>query len=224
MKVLHVRLEAFTSTFKIPFVNSGVMVSAPVPSFSNIVGIISCCKGSWIQKDETMIGFTYNYEGTGRDLETTRRLGVDKKGILKRVKQNGIAIREFHVNPILDLYLSNIKLRQYFEQPVGVPTLGRSQDITWITEIEEIDIQKKIEGKIKQTLIPFPCEHIGGRVIRYSDYFQQGNIGEMRQPDRMTLYQVVPQSEDGVYIRGNNLYAINNDEVIYMHTLGDEKV
>lgn len=223
MKVLHVTFEAFTSTFKVPFINSGVMVSLPVPSYSNIVGLISCCMGRWIDKDETLIGFKYEYQGIGRDLETTRRLELDKKGILKRKFDTGIVTREFHVNPKLDIYLSNIDLKKYFYKPVGVPTLGRSQDIAWIRTVEEIELEKREEGMIKPTLIPFPCEYIGGRIIRLCDYFDNRKLGYVREPEDMILYQVVPYLEKGVYIKRDNLYRINDsyDEVIYMHKLGD---
>lgn len=223
MKVLHVTFKAFTSTFKIPFINTGTAVSAPVPSYSNIVGIISCCKGQWISKNETLIGFKYAYDGKGRDLETTRRLELDSKGKLKRNPERGIATREFHVNPVLDVYLSNLELKQYFESPIGVPTLGRSQDLAWITNIEILDMDKVEAGNIKPTLIPFPCDQIGGRLIRYCDYFYNDELGYLREPDKMILYQVVPDTEEGVYLKRNNLYKLpESNEVIYLHKLGDE--
>lgn len=224
MKALHIRFEAFTATYKMPSINSGVAVAAPVPSYSNIVGLISCCAGRWIGKDETLVGFKYEYNGIGRDLETTRRLEIDGKGNLKRVRGTGIATREFHVNPVLDLYLSNTDFYNYFYKPTGVPTLGRSQDIAWIRELEIIEIEKARNGNIKTTLIPFPCGDVGGRLIRYCDYFINGNAGEVREPEGMILYQVVPFSSEGVNIERNNLYYIDNgitDEVIYMHKLGD---
>lgn len=224
MKALHVRFEAFTATYKVPFINSGVAVAAPVPSYSNIVGLISCCAGKWIAKDDTFIGFKYEYNGIGRDLETTRRLGLDSKGNLRRVAEAGIAAREFHVNPKLDLYLSNTGFYNYFYRPMGVPTLGRSQDVAWITDLEIIEIEKAKAGKIKPTLIPFPCADVGGRLVRYCDYFINSNIGQMREPESMILYQIVPFSTNGVSIERGNLYYINNgitDEVIYMHRLGD---
>lgn len=224
MKALHITFEAFTATFKIPFINTGTVIASPVPSYSNIVGLISCCIGRYINKDETLIGFTYVFKGKGRDIETTTRLMLDSKGILKKNPEKGIVIREFHVNPKLDIYLSNIELKQYFEKPSGVPTLGRSQDIAWITKIEEIELEKVDDGKIRPTLIPFPCEYIGGRVIRYCDYFINDKIGYLREPEKMILYQVVPESEEGIYIKRKNLYRINNlNEVIYMHALGDER-
>jgi CRISPR-associated protein Cas5t len=226
MEALHITFEAFTATFKVPFINTGTgtVISAPVPSYSNIVGLISCCAGRYIDKDETLIGFKYMYSGKGRDIETTRRLELDNKGRLKRNPKLSIATREFHVNPRLDLYLSNTEFERYFKSPIGVPTLGRSQDIAWITNIERVEIEKVPGGRIKPTLIPFPCTQIGGRLIRYCDYYINDATGYLRQPDAMILYQVVPETEDGVYITRDNLYRLDNtDEVIYMHALGDKR-
>jgi len=225
MKALHITLKAFTATFKMPFINTGVAISMPVPSYSTIVGLISCCVGRWIEKDETLIGFKYEYEGMGRDLETTRRLGVDNKGNLKRVPEPGIGTREFHVNPVLDIYLTNIEFEKYFYNPVGVPVLGRSQDVAWITKVEKIDIDKVESGRIKPTLVPFPCSGMGGRIVRCCDYFNNDRLGCFRTAERAILYQVVPYSKDGVYIRRDNLFTIPRgikEEVIYMHKLGEE--
>jgi CRISPR-associated protein Cas5t len=224
VEALHVTFEAYTATFKVPFINTGTAISAPVPSYSTIVGLISCCAGRYIDKDETLIGFKYTYKGKGRDLETTRRLEMDQKGRLKKNPELGIATREFHVNPRLDLYLSNIEFERYFKSPIGVPTLGRSQDIAWITNIERVAMEKVSAGRIKPTLIPFPCAQIGGRLIRYCDYYINDMTGYLRQPDEMILYQVVPETVDGVYITRDNLYKLgDSDEVIYMHALGDKR-
>lgn len=222
MRLLHVRLEALTATFKIPFINSGVVIACPVPPYSALAGLISCCKGKWIDREETMIGFSYTYQGIGRDLETTKRFGLDDKGRLKRNSQDGIVTREFHVNPVLDLYLTNLELKKYFIQPVGVPVLGRSQDIAWISLVEEIEVFSAIEGRIKPTLIPFPCNSIGGRLIRLCDYFSNDSIGYLREPEKMILYQIVPYAEEGVYIKKDNLYCLKEGEVIYLHRLGEK--
>ncbi|MDR2944358.1 MAG: CRISPR-associated protein Cas5 [Methanosarcinales archaeon] len=217
-KLLHVTFEAFSSTFKTPLINTGTMICAPVPSYSTIVGLISCCLGRPLKKDETNIGFTYSYEGDGYDLERTKRL-MFSSGKIKKNPESGIALRQFHSNPKLEVYLDNLALKSCFLNPVGVPTLGRSQDVAWITKVEEIDSELTESGKIKPTLIPYPCQNIGGRVIRYCDYFENEELGFVRTPGKMILYQVVPNSEFGIDIFRNNLYRICENEVIYMHTL-----
>lgn len=218
-ELLHVRFEGFTSTFKIPYINTGTLVCAPVPSYSTIVGIISCCLGRLLKKDETAIGFTYLHEGSGTDLETTQRLKFEK-GNLKKNPTPGITARQFYTSPKLDIYLDNTCLKPHFLNPVGVPTLGRSQDISWITCVETLTSKAVPSGLIKPTLIPYPCDMIGGRILRYCDYFYNEDTGYVRSPDEMILYQVVPDSPSGIMIERPNLYMLNNGEVIYLHRLG----
>ncbi len=223
MEAIHVTFEGFTSTYRIPFILSGIGLASPVPPYSSIVGLISCCLGRQLEKNETLIGFEYTATGSGRDMETSRRLKLEK-GKLKRNPENAVPVREFHVNPRLDLYLSNTSLKEYFEEPRGVPCLGRSQDICWIKKkIEIIQLQRVEKGRIGQTLIPFPCESCGGRLLRAADYYENDNPGYAREPSEMKLYQVIPKSETGVEIEYDSLYRIVGDSreehVIYLHKL-----
>lgn len=221
MKLLHVRFNAWTATYKVPFINSGTMVSLPVPSYSSVVGLISCCLGRPLLIDETLIAFTYSYNGSGIDLETTKRLEMDKN-ILKEKKDDSVTNRAFHVNPQLDIYLSNIDLEDAFKKPRGVPTLGRSQDISWITKIELIESVKVEGGKIRPTLIPFPNETIGGRLIRLCDYYINESLSFTREASNMSMYQIVPVTKEGINIVNDSLYRINDktNEVVYMHQIG----
>ncbi|WP_459202220.1 CRISPR-associated protein Cas5 [Methanococcus sp. CF] len=225
MKALHISFEGFTSTFKHPNINANNTLCAPVPSYSTIVGLISCCLGRPLKIDETRIGFKYEYGGKGDDLESLSRLKITDTGNLTKDPKPGITNREFHVNPVLDIYLTNLELKSCFLSPVGVPVLGRSQDISWITKIEEIEIEPVDEGLIKPTLIPYPCTDIGGRLIRYVDYYDTEITGNIRKPAvPPILYQIVPNSKEGILIKRDNLYTINNcDEVIYLHKLGCEE-
>lgn len=216
--LLHIRFEAFTSTFKMPCINTGTMISSPAPPYSTVVGIISCCLGRLLEKDETQIAFSYSCLGAGADLEKTQRLKL-KNGVLKKNPKTGIALRQFHTSPVLDVYLDNTSLKRYFIRPVGVPTLGRSQDIAWITCVETIEAESVPSGMIRSTLIPYPCEMIGGRVVRFCDYFRNDDLGYVRTPGKMILYQIVPASSDGIFIERDNLYRINENEVVYLHQL-----
>ncbi|MBP2173202.1 CRISPR-associated protein Cas5 [Methanococcus voltae] len=239
MKLLHIQFQAYTSTFKMPNINSGTMISCPVPPYSTIVGIISSCLGRELKKDETKIGFKYSYEHKGSDLEKTHRLKYDN-GILKQNPDTSVTTREFHIKPILDIYLSNLDLKKYFLNPIWTPSLGRSQDMAWITKIEEIDVEPTESGKIKATLIPFDSLNgkiIPGRFIQATDYYsnydsditKSKGYGYVRVGDAPKIYIATPFSNDGIDIEIDNLYIINmekdvgiksNKEVIYLHKLG----
>ncbi|MCS3901890.1 CRISPR-associated protein Cas5 [Methanococcus voltae] len=246
MKLLHVQFQAYTATFKMPNINSGTMVSIPVPLYSTIVGIISSCMGRELQRDETKIGFKYSYENKGKDLETTHRLKYDG-GLLKQNSENSVTAREFHIKPILDIYLSNLNLKEYFLNPVWTPSLGRSQDVAWITKIEEIDAENITNGKIKATLVPIDSlkgKTVPGRLIQATDYYynydcensKKYGYGHNRTFETPQIYIATPHSKKGIDIEMDNLYQINttynddgnttnieivsDNEVIYLHKLG----
>src|ERR1044072_4487492 len=98
MKLLHVRLEGWTATFRLPLIYSGTGLTAPVPPFSTLLGLVGNLAGREIAAYETRIGYVFRSSGTAYDLETTRRLEMDKKsGRLKAQNVPGIARRQFHV-------------------------------------------------------------------------------------------------------------------------------
>ena len=172
---------------------------------------------------DTEIGFKYSYSARGKDLERTKRLEIDSNGYLKENPVDGIVKREFHIDPVLDIYLSNTGMQKYFERPIGIPTLGRSQDLSWISIVELIDVDIVNEGIIFPTLIPYPCESVGGRVIRLCDYFKYDSVGRLRKATKMNLYQIIPKAEEGVQIRLDGLCRLSSDtnEVVYLHSMGE---
>ncbi len=141
MKLLHVRLEGWTATFRLPLIYSGTSLSAPMPPYSTLLGLLGNLTGRPIAADETRIGYVFRSAGMDYDLETTRRLEM-KNRRLKSQTVTGIAKRHFHIRPVLDLYLDQILFRTVFESPVNVPCLGRSQDLAWISLIEEVEADR----------------------------------------------------------------------------------
>lgn len=216
MKILHIRFEGYTATFKIPFLISGVGLCSPVPSYSTLLGLVGCCAGRQVSTSETFIGFEYRYSGKGLDFETTKRLMLDK-GNLKTNPEKAFAKREFHINPVLDLYITNLDFREYFEKPIGVPCLGRSQDIAWITSIAEKEVIPVEEGTIGPTLIPFPCDQFGGRILNFAESFENIDTGYTRTPMKLRIFQVVPPT--GVKLKRLSLYAFadEREHAIYIH-------
>lgn len=223
MRGLHVQLEGFSAFFRLPFIVTGTQLSSPLPPYSTLLGLISCCAGRNIIPQETRIGYEYKIRGTTFELERTDRLEMDNKGRLKpNPKGQGVSYREIHIAPILDLYITNINLKAIFEKPVGTPCLGRSQDIVWINHIEEIDFIEKNEGKIGATLLPFPQKDFGGRIVRLADYFDNSKQGVLRKLKKLGNYQAVPRvADDGIYVTTKNLFHSTNmldqERVVYIH-------
>jgi CRISPR-associated protein Cas5t len=80
MKLLHARLEGWTATFRLPLIYSGTGLTAPLPPYSTILGLIGNLAGRQIAPNETRIGYIFRSRGTSYDLETSRRLEMDKDG------------------------------------------------------------------------------------------------------------------------------------------------
>jgi CRISPR-associated protein Cas5t len=223
MKLLHVRLEGWTATFRLPLIYSGTALTAPVPPYSTLLGLIGNLAAREIKPHETRIGYRFQSVGTSYDLETTRRLELDKNtGRLKSQRIPGIATRQFHVRPELDLYLDNLNLREVFEQPANAPCLGRSQDLAWIKEVAEIEAEPCDEGIVRGTLIPFPQSGAYGQILNLPDYFHNDQRGYTRSVGRMTKFLAV-RYETPAHIKRADLFRVTmskSEEVIYLRPCG----
>lgn len=221
MKLLHVHLEGWTATFRLPLIYSGTGLTSPVPPYSTLLGLIGALAGREIAPDETRIGYVFRSHGTGFDLETTRRLELGNNGKLKPSKVPGIARRQFHTRPSLDLYLDNLAFRRYFEYPTNPPCLGRSQDLAWITVVAEVEAEATATGTIRGTLIPFPQPGATGVILPLPDYLQNDQKGFTRRVGRVTKFQAVLYEAPAQIMR-DGLYRIEGmpeNEVIYLRTL-----
>src|SRR5262245_65447258 len=89
-----------------------------------------------MQPTETRIGYEFRSEGLALDLERTQRLMMRTRQ-LRPHPERGVARRQFHVRPQLDLYLDNLELRPVFESPQKVLCVGRSQGVAWVTAVGE---------------------------------------------------------------------------------------
>jgi CRISPR-associated protein Cas5t len=222
MKLLHVRLEGWTATFRLPLIYSGTALTAPVPPYSTLLGLIGNLAAREIKPQETRIGYTFQSVGTSYDLETTRRLELSNTGRLKSQSVPGIAKRQFHVRPTLDLYMDNLNLHEAFEQPANAPCLGRSQDVAWIKEIKEIEVEPCGEGVVRGTLIPFPQPGASGQLLNLPDYFHNDQRGYTRNVGRMAKFLAV-RYENPTHIKREDLFrvtAAKDDEVIYLRSCG----
>src|SRR6185437_14871310 len=167
MQALHIRIEGLSAAYPYPFLKSGTQLTMPMPPFSTILGNLSACAGRAVQPGETRIGveFRSRSDGKGLDLERTRRLRMDKKKRLHTNPEQGLAVREFHVKPRLDLYLTALDMKRHFEFPEAAPCLGRSQDLGWICFAREIELQPVDKGWLRDTLVPFPNLQVGGQIL-----------------------------------------------------------
>ncbi|MDQ3178922.1 MAG: CRISPR-associated protein Cas5 [Acidobacteriota bacterium] len=222
MKLLHIRLVGWTATFRLPLIYSGTALTAPLPPYSTLLGMIGNMAAREIQPDETRIGFTFQSSGTALDLETSQRLMMLKSGKLKPQSETGIIKRQFHINPILDLYLNNLSFRKYFENARNAPCFGRSQDLAWVTKIKEIEAESCSEGEIRGTLMPFPQDGVSGQILNLPNYFVNNDLGYTRSIGKSSKFVAV-RYDNPSFIEAENLVKINgisNDDTIYLRSLG----
>lgn len=220
---IHVRLEGFSAFFKHPLTISGTQISMPTPSYSTILGLISACAGKTITHKDTRIGFEFRCSSSDIELERTDRMLVDNKSQLKPHKEGqGILKRYIYFRPKLDLYLTNLNLKESFENPVSTPSLGRSQDIAWINFVKEIELTPRQSGLLGPTMTPFIQENISGLILRCPEWFDNTMEGRTRLAGPFGRYQAMLPTTNGRFqVSLPELYhpsdAISEDDVIYLH-------
>ena len=118
----------------------------------------------------------------------------------------------------LHLYLENLELRQFFEKPRNIPTLGRSQDICWIESIKEVLCEPKEKGSVRGTLVPFPTNGATGLILLLPDWFDNRVTGYTRSIGKLGRYQAVKYDSPTERIKLRNLFAVKGqDFCIYLH-------
>lgn len=220
MKLLYVKICGWSATFRLPLLYSGTGLTSPVPPYSTLLGFIGNLAAREIKADETKIGYVFKSSGTAVDMETTQRLQMIKSGKLKpQVK--GIGNRQFHINPILELYLDNLEFKKYFEYPENIPSLGRSQDLVWFEKVQEVEAEKVKEGKVGGTLVPFPQADLSGQILNLPEFFENSERGFPRKVGKSSKFLAVKYENSSV-MKSENLFQVNHSEkdtVIYLHSI-----
>jgi len=196
MKGLRVRFGGLTASYPYPFLRSGTALSMPLPPYSSIFGMLSACAGRDIRPDGKLkIGFEFTCgERSTIDLERTDRLKTDPKtGRLRRNPEQGIAKREFLLNPCLDVYISDVQLKSIFEEPIATPRFGRSQDLAWIVHVTEVELEPVSAGSVSSTLVPYQGQPLGQVLPPLVDYYINDVEQQTRIPGRISRYVALPK-------------------------------
>jgi CRISPR-associated protein Cas5t len=218
MEFLEIKFEGWTSTPRMPFVLSGNALCMPTPSYSMILGLVGCCLGRIVTAEEVRIGFRYLYDSVETDMETRHRLEFDGKKIKSHSKGTDAYKREFHINPNLTIWLDRVDWLSNFEDPIGTPSLGRSQDILCIKEVKKITANKIEEAVLTGCMLPYSSDlKIGGQLIQLADsYTENEEIGGGRTPVNSRIFISVSNDRQ-VKVKLPNLYKADNDEHFYLH-------
>lgn len=165
MKFLRILIEGWTASFRYPSFISGFQPTLPVPPLSTIYGLLSAIKGELVTPDDTNLGFIFNSDSKSVDLELIYELKS-----LKDNKSN-VAKREFLYNPKLYLYIDSLEFRDYFNSPKYPILLGRSSDLAMISEIKEIEMEKRSNVKLGKTILPLGTKGAFGTIQALPVYF-----------------------------------------------------
>jgi CRISPR-associated protein Cas5t len=219
-KILEIKFTGWTATPRLPFILSGNAVCIPVPSYSLLLGLVGCCLGRVVKQDEVNIGFKYSFDTIAKDLETRQRLEFDGKKIKKHSKGSDAYLREFHTSPRLTLWLNRIDWKEYFQSPIGTPSLGRSQDILKIESVRTVEVSSILEGAIAGCMLPFDKnKQIGGQLVQLAEsYLESEAIGGGRTAAKTKIFIAIhPDNEQ--MIRIDNLFQTNEKvkEAFYLH-------
>jgi CRISPR-associated protein Cas5t len=221
MKALHVRFSAFSASFRHPLTLTGVQISTPVPSFSTLLGLIGACAGRMIRPEDTRVGFEFRALTVDREIERTNRFQYKKGKLQSHREGQSIMYRQVYFNPVLDLYVTNLDLRTFFESPVSTPCLGRSQDVAWIDHVSDIDLLPVEEGDVGPTLLPRPFP-VSGLIIRLPEWMENDRLGFVRRPGPFGFYMCgVPTVAENKRVKGPSLYHPSDSKcvnhVVYLH-------
>lgn len=219
--VLEIKFSGWTATPRMPFILSGNAICLPVPTYSLLLGMLGCCLGRLIDPEEVNFGFHYSFDTIATDLETRQRLEYDGKRIKNHSKGSDAYSREFHVNPVLTIWLDRLDWEESFRNTIGTPTLGRSQDILKIEDVRIVDVRDETEISISGTMLPFDSTvQVAGQLVQLAEAYQENsNIGSGRTPLRTRIFIAIPQ-DSICRIKFPNLYSTVDDDPqsFYLHS------
>ena len=105
--------------------------------------------------NEVKVGYRQSDDITAVDLETRCRLKFKNNKLISHDKGSDAYKREFHVNPTLTIWIDRIDWFDYFDAPVGTPSIGRSQDLAKLDAVEIKEITSIESGNLSCCMLPF---------------------------------------------------------------------
>lgn len=172
MKLYRIKISSWTSSFRYPNIISGFQPTLDVPPVSTVLGLMNACSGKYLEHVNLDIGYYFDYQMKGVDLETIYQIEGHEKGYPKNQVKSNIINREFLYDCRLFLYLKDEELVSHFQKPYYQLVLGRSNDLATIERIEEIEA-KEVDNAdyIKGQVIPLKGNFLPGLLQALPKYF-----------------------------------------------------
>lgn len=224
-KLLEIQFSGWTATPRLPFILSGNAICMHTPTYSLVLGIIGCCLGRTVMADEVKIGFKYAYETIAKDLETRRRLEYDGRKVKSHSKGTDAYEREFHTFPKLSVWIDRLDWKEFFDSPIGTPSLGRSQDILKIDRVSIVNVEKVEKGNLGGSLLPFKKGlEAGGQLVQLAEsYIENKEVGSGRVPQESKVFISIPHDNETEVVF-SNIYRTNAEEIVtfYLHEFSND--
>lgn len=224
-KLLEIQFSGWTATPRMPFILSGNAVCMHTPSYSLVLGIIGCCLGRIVMAKEVKVGFKYAYDTIAQDLETRQRLEFDGRRVKQHSKGTDAYTREFHTFPKLTIWIDRLEWKEKFENPIGTPSLGRSQDILKIDSISIIEVDKVEKGSLGGSLLPFSAGlQAGGQLLQIAEsYLENEDVGSGRVPQASKVFISIPHDNEAE-VKFENIYKTKAEKSVafYLHEFINE--
>lgn len=219
MKILKIDFKGWTATPRDPTTKIGTINCLMTPSYSMLIGLIECCVGEKINVKGLKLGFWYCFDRDFSDLETTRRLQRSPdSGNLSKNKDMSVTLRKSHVIPQLTLFLNRLEYKQYFESPVGIPSLGQSQDLIWIEKITVVDGKRVSSGTFSSGMVLMSDGIAAGEIVRCADSFVENEIGEGRHPRHPNIFISINGECQNYKSKKNNIFTSKQlEEDVYLY-------
>ena len=227
MKALRVHITGWVSSFRNPLFISGFQPTLPLPPLSALYGLLTAAKGDWVTPHDAAIGFVFQSNGKGIDLETVyefeetlgpgakinkRQSGLGSSRILYAMRMNpNIKQREFLVEPQLYLYTPEMWLKAAFERPRYPLLMGRSSDLATVKSIDEVELENKAETTYQNTLLPFPDSQLHGKMLTLPTHF---SAEIPRRPCGTRAYHLVTER---IKYRGDVWHDTEKNWGVYLH-------
>ena len=164
MTLHRVTIEALSAAFFAAGYNNESCTSLPVPPPSAIQGLVAAAVGD-PNLQNFAAGWHFRFASIYKDYEqivpartslkeTPSETDVEPWRGGYRAKRTPVS-RSYLIEPRLTLYLS-ADLAEAFLAPFYTLRLGRSQDLAWVSAIDEVEVTAVDEAEIQGVVIPFP--------------------------------------------------------------------
>lgn len=171
MEVYKIDITSWTASFRYPNLISGMQPSLEVPPISTILGLINAAAGTYIEHTNLTLGYYFEYEMEGEDLETIYQIS-GKDGRPTNDAKSNVISRKFLFNNFLRIYTTDRQIADYFSQPYFQLVLGRMNDLATVGAISTVENLEQVEfaTQIRGQIIPFSYR-LPGQLQALPKYF-----------------------------------------------------